>query len=91
MSDILFFTDVARTTSLNLRVIRFSNDAAQAQPKPKTMYSDEMKTKANEAWVQMSKKERLKLLVKDYGKTVIIFHIGISLISLGLFYALVSR
>lgn len=40
---------------------------------------------------QMSKKERLKIVAKDYGKTVIVFHVGISLISLGMFYTLVSR
>lgn len=34
---------------------------------------------------------RLKKAVKEYGTTVIVFHVGISLISLGLFYTLVSR
>lgn len=38
----------------------------------------------------MSKKDQLKKAIKDYGSTVIIFHIGISLISLGGFYLLVS-
>lgn len=34
---------------------------------------------------------KLKKAVKEYGSTVIVFHIGISLMSLGAFYALVSR
>lgn len=34
---------------------------------------------------------RLKRAVKEYGATVIVFHVGISLMSLGLFYTLVSR
>merc|ERR1719295_1750146 len=32
----------------------------------------------------------LKQAVKDYGSTVIVFHVGISLMSLGFFYAIVS-
>merc|ERR1712154_205860 len=33
---------------------------------------------------------QLKQAVKDYGATVIVFHVGISLMSLGFFYAIVS-
>lgn len=39
----------------------------------------------------VSKREMLKKAVKEYGSTVIIFHVGISLVSLGLFYQLVAR
>ncbi|ESO96591.1 hypothetical protein LOTGIDRAFT_99569, partial [Lottia gigantea] len=39
---------------------------------------------------KLSQKQRLKLAVKDYGSTVIVFHIGISLMSLGGFYLAVS-
>lgn len=38
----------------------------------------------------LSKKEKLKKAVKEYGSTVIVFHVGISLISLGTCYLLVS-
>lgn len=38
-----------------------------------------------------SKRLKLKQAVKEYGSTVIVFHVGISLMSLGMFYALVSR
>ena len=36
-------------------------------------------------------RERLKAAVRDYGSTVVIFHISISLASLGFFYTLVAR
>ncbi|CAK9809358.1 Protein FAM210B, mitochondrial [Anthophora plagiata] len=38
---------------------------------------------------QLSKKERFKIIVKDFGITTIIFHVGISLISFGGCYAAV--
>lgn len=34
---------------------------------------------------------RLKAAVRDYGSTVVVFHVGISLASLGIFYTLVAR
>jgi hypothetical protein len=39
----------------------------------------------------MSRKDKLKKAVKEYGSTVIIFHVAISLASLGTCYLLVSR
>lgn len=41
--------------------------------------------------VPLSRAEKLKKAVKEYGSTVIIFHVGISLISLGVSYLCVSR
>lgn len=41
--------------------------------------------------VKVSQRERLKKAVKEYGATVIIFHVSISLVSLGSFYLAVSR
>ncbi|KAL7739584.1 hypothetical protein ACLKA6_002161 [Drosophila palustris] len=40
--------------------------------------------------VTLSKKEQLKRAFKDYGATIVAFHVGISLISLGGFYMLIS-
>ncbi|CAH2243126.1 jg14420 [Pararge aegeria aegeria] len=40
--------------------------------------------------VPLSAKEKLKKAVKDYGATVIVFHVTISLLSLGGCYVLVS-
>jgi Protein of unknown function (DUF1279) len=39
----------------------------------------------------VSRKDKLKKAVKEYGATVIVFHVGISLASLGTCYLLVSR
>ncbi|EDW12389.2 uncharacterized protein LOC6576971 isoform X1 [Drosophila mojavensis] len=39
---------------------------------------------------QLSKKEQLKKMFKEYGATIVVFHVGISLLSLGGFYVLVS-
>lgn len=41
--------------------------------------------------VKESGATKLKKAVKEYGTTVIVFHVGISLISLGISYTLVSR
>lgn len=40
---------------------------------------------------KISGKEQLKVAVRDYGATVIVFHVGISLISLGICYVLISN
>lgn len=40
---------------------------------------------------KISQKERLKRAVREYGATVIVFHICISLFTLGVSYAVVSR
>ena len=52
-------------------------------------YSTSAKKDAGE--VGMSQKDRLKKAVKEYGATVVVFHISISLMSLGGFYLAVSR
>lgn len=48
----------------------------------------EDKASANE---KLSARDKLKKTIKDYGATVLIFHIAISITSLGIFYQLVSR
>lgn len=40
---------------------------------------------------KLTSRQKLKRAVKEYGSTVVIFHVGISLMSLGGFYVLVSR
>lgn len=40
---------------------------------------------------KLTLKERLKIVVQEYGSTAIVFHVGISLTSLGLCYAAVKR
>lgn len=53
--------------------------------------TDEQKPAVTETVAKESSKDKLKKAVKEYGTTVIVFHVGISLISLGFFYTLVSR
>lgn len=53
-------------------------------------YSTQEKPEPDAPPVQLSKKEQLKRAFKDYGATIIVFHVGISLISLECFYLLVS-
>ncbi|KAH8405182.1 hypothetical protein KR222_007487, partial [Zaprionus bogoriensis] len=45
---------------------------------------------ASAATEKLSKREQLKRAFKDYGATIVAFHVGISLISLGGFYLLIS-
>jgi len=45
-------------------------------------------TKADD--VELTGRQKLKTTIKDYGATVIVFHVSISLMSLGFFYTLVS-
>lgn len=40
---------------------------------------------------KLSSKDKLKRAIKDYGATVVIFHISLSLMSLGLSYLIISR
>ncbi|XP_066289306.1 protein FAM210A-like isoform X2 [Branchiostoma lanceolatum] len=47
-------------------------------------------TPAGETEKPPSQRERLKRAVRDYGSTVVVFHVGISLMSLGGFYLAVS-
>lgn len=41
--------------------------------------------------IYLTKKQRFHRIVRDYGRTVIVFHVGISLISLGACYTAVAR
>lgn len=45
----------------------------------------------NTPMAQLSAKQKLQRAVKEYGTTVIVFHVSISLASLGICYLLVSR
>lgn len=40
---------------------------------------------------KVSRRARLKAAIRDYGSTVIVFHVAISLASLGIFYTLLAR
>lgn len=49
------------------------------------------KTTDYEAKQELSTKEKFKKAVKEYGSTVIVFHVMISSVSLACFYLLMSR
>ena len=53
--------------------------------------SNYKETASNENQSQKTKTDQFKKAIKDYGSTVIIFHVAITLASFGFFYLLVSR
>ncbi|XP_037712047.1 protein FAM210B, mitochondrial [Drosophila subpulchrella] len=53
-------------------------------------YSTESASTQTTATVKLSKREQLKQAFKEYGATIVAFHVVISVISLGGFYLLVS-
>lgn len=53
--------------------------------------ANETKTSDEKPAEQRTIAEKLKTAIKDYGGTVLVFHISLSLLSLGFFYQLVSR
>lgn len=71
--------------TINKRFISLSSKNFNEQAQ-KTSGESEVKPPVKE-----STQAKLKKAVKEYGSTVIVFHVGISLMSLGLSYVLVSR
>ncbi|XP_017887132.1 uncharacterized protein LOC108629165 [Ceratina calcarata] len=75
-----------------------TNTLFQTMYTPKYICSTGFSTKTNHVLsskekvdaILLSRRERFKILMKEYGTTVVIFHIGISLVSLGACYAAVS-
>ncbi|KAL2741642.1 Transmembrane protein [Vespula maculifrons] len=63
-------------------LVRYSTNAST--PVNTTNSEDEIKKK-----IIQTRKERFKMIVRDYGKVVIVFHVAISLISLGFLYTAV--
>ncbi|EDV57584.2 protein FAM210B, mitochondrial [Drosophila erecta] len=56
----------------------------------KENYSTESASTETATTLKLSKKEQLKRAFKEYGATIVVFHVVISVISLGGFYALAS-
>lgn len=67
----------------------YSTKPAAAEP-PASAAKEPPASASTEPETKLSKKEQLKRAFKEYGGTIVAFHVGISLISLGGFYALVS-
>lgn len=73
-----------------------SNGSLNPNPRPRTETTKEGSSTNLESEpvlpkVALSNKDKLKQAVRDYGATVIIFHVAMSLSSLGFFYLLVQR
>lgn len=72
----------------------FSSSATTSSASNGGVHASESPSESNDGQKPPSKNSRaarLKAAVKDYGSTVIVFHVGISLVSLGLFYIIVAR
>lgn len=66
--------------------VNYSTDASGA---PKDGVKDQ--ATAQVSTLTMSKRDRFRLMLRDYGGTMLVFHITISLISLGACYMVVVR
>lgn len=77
-------------TLMNYSTVKSPQNSAESNEKMEKTDSDK-NAKEGSAVVPETKKMQLKRVFKEYGSTVIVFHVGISLASLGMFYALVSR
>jgi hypothetical protein len=71
--------------------VNFSSSSSSSNTSTQGPTDGPNPSQSNDPNNQLSQKDRLKKAVKEYGSTVIVFHIVISLMSLGGFYALVSR
>lgn len=65
------------------------HDSSKGAAENATSDNSKMST-TSAAPVQLSRRDKLKRAIKEYGTTVIVFHVAISLVSLGGFYLLVS-
>jgi hypothetical protein len=73
-----------------LHLQNIGHDMSCSQRRPLLMQTNYLfSTNRNDS--KLSHKDKLKRAVKEYGVTVVIFHIGISLLSLGVFYLAVTR
>ena len=87
---------LAFPTNMQHKVRMFST-APQKENKAEEKVVEEKQSEAaasateTKAAAGQDKKSKLKQAFKEYGSTIVIFHVTISLASLGMFYALVSR
>lgn len=65
----------------------YSTKASQ----PPNNISNDRKQQVVTPTPHLSQKERFKIVAKDYGITVVIFHVALSLVSLGACYVAVVR
>lgn len=76
---------------LTKRHLSANSNEAKEVTKSKSTASTNDATSIDQNTVPLSAREKLKKAVKDYGITVMLFHVTISLASLGFFYQIVAR
>nr|XP_036677308.1 uncharacterized protein LOC108019295 isoform X1 [Drosophila suzukii] len=69
---------------------RRSYSTQSTPPNSPTTKSAQSNWISKESFVKLNKRERLKKAFKKYGASIVAFHVGMSLISLGSFYVLIS-
>lgn len=84
-------TRYCRTNSMFGHPLLHMADILQDQPRRFYSSSSDASGESATGGGQVSSREKMKRAVRDYGSTVIVFHVCISLISLGSCYLLVSR
>lgn len=70
-------------------ILQFVQELQEASATTNTEKSPEDKPEPQEG--KLNKTQQLKKVFKEYGAVGVSFHIGISLVSLGMFYLLISR
>lgn len=94
---ISLFDRMNATTNHDLLVTKRNLSGKQPNPseatdvKEKSAESNTDPTTIARSAAPLSAREKLKKAVKDYGITVVVFHVTISLASLGFFYEVVAR
>lgn len=82
----LFFYSPLISLHFMLQLVQELEEASTASTTEKSL---EDKPEPQEG--KLNKTQQLKKVFKEYGAVGVSFHIGISLVSLGMFYLLVSR
>ena len=93
-SKVLRFLRISRCSYIprSESFLLVTRSMSSSSTQPETGSDKQPSPKAPSASVPaLSKKYQLKQAVKDYGLTVVVFHVAISLASLGGFYTAVSR
>ncbi|XP_053977362.1 uncharacterized protein LOC128875636 [Hylaeus volcanicus] len=82
-------SQILATTTLMRTVFRPTHILGMRYTTNMPKQSNPAQTADTKQQLALAKKERFRRIVKDYGSTVVVFHIGISLISLGTIYTAV--
>ncbi|RWS23710.1 hypothetical protein B4U80_04356 [Leptotrombidium deliense] len=81
---------VENKTATNSETLSHKSEASEAEAKKSSEALKGRKITQSGASAEPSKVERLKLAVRDYGVTVVVFHVIISIASLAICYFVVS-